>query len=53
MVGVAGLFIATIGTIVACSAKRFPAHTQTVETVAGVLLLSGFALMGCALPIMI
>jgi hypothetical protein len=53
MVGAAGLLIVTIGTFVACLAKRFPSHTETVETGAGVLLLGGFALMGCALPVMI
>jgi len=53
MIGAAGLLIATIGTVAACLAKRFPAHAETVETGAGVLLLCGFALMGCALPTMI
>jgi hypothetical protein len=53
MVGAIGLLIATVGSIAACLAKRFPAHTETVETAAGVLLLSGFALVGCALPVMI
>jgi len=53
MVGAAGLFIATIGSVAACLATRFPARTQTLETVAGFLLLGGFALMGCALPVMI
>jgi hypothetical protein len=53
MVGATGLVIATIGGVVACLSKRFPANTETVETVAGFLLLSGFALMGSALPVMI
>ena len=53
MVGSAGLLIVTIGSVVACIAKRFPAHAETVETAAGVLLLCGFALVGCALPVMI
>jgi hypothetical protein len=53
MVGAAGLLIATIGSVVACLSKRFPANTETVETVAGFLLLGGFALIGCALPVMI
>jgi hypothetical protein len=53
MVGAAGLTIATIGAVVACLAKRFPSRTETVETVAGALLLGGFALIGCALPAMI
>ena len=53
MIGAAGLVIATIGGVVACLSKRFPANTQTVETVAGFLLLGGLALIGCALPVMI
>ena len=53
MIGAAGLLIATIGTVAACLAKRFPAHMETVETAAGFLLLGGFALIGYALPVMI
>jgi hypothetical protein len=53
MIGAAGLLIVTIGTVGACLSKRFPAHTVAVETVAGVLLLAGFSLIGCALPVMI
>ena len=53
MVGVAGLLIVTIGSVVACLAQRLPAHVETVETAAGFLLLGGFALIGCALPVMI
>jgi hypothetical protein len=53
MIGVAGLLIATTGTVVACVAKRFPAHIDSVSTVAGFLMLGGFALIGCALPVMI
>jgi hypothetical protein len=52
MIGAAGLLIVTIGSVVACLSKRFP-HTETVETAAGFLLLGGFALIGCALPVMI
>jgi len=52
MAGVAGLFIVTIGNVGACLAQRFPDHTKTVETAAGFLLLGGFALIGCALPVM-
>jgi hypothetical protein len=53
MVGAAGLLIVTIGSVVACLSKRFPAKAETVQTFAGYLLLGGFALIGCALPIMI
>jgi hypothetical protein len=53
MVGAAGLLVVTIGSVVACLSKRFPAHIETIETFAGYLLLGGFALIGCALPVMI
>jgi hypothetical protein len=53
MVGAAGLLIATAGGVVACLSKRFPARTETVETIAGYLLLGGCALIGCSLPVMI
>jgi hypothetical protein len=53
MIGVAGLLFAITGTAVACLAKRFSAHHEAVATLAGILMLSGFALMGCALPVMI
>ena len=53
MIGAAGLLIVTIGSVVACLSKKFPGNTEAVETVAGFLLLGGFALMGCALPVMI
>ncbi len=53
MVSVAGLLSVTGGTVVAYLAERFPAHIEAIEAAAGVLLLGGFALMGCALPAMI
>jgi hypothetical protein len=53
MFGAAGLLVVTIGSVVACLSKRFPANTENVETVAGFLLLGGFALIGCALPVMV
>jgi hypothetical protein len=53
LIAAVGLLVATIGAVVACTAKRFPAHTETVARVAGFLLLGGFALIGCALPVMI
>jgi hypothetical protein len=39
-----------LGGTVACLAERFPAHTQAIETVAGVMLLGGLALLGSGLP---
>ncbi len=53
MVGAAGLLVVTVGSVVACLAELFPHRKETVETAAGFLLLGGFALMGCALPVMI
>jgi hypothetical protein len=53
MIAAAGLLVVTAGSVVACLSKRFSANTETVETVAGFLLLGGFALIGCALPVMI
>jgi hypothetical protein len=53
MVGAAGLFVAMMGSVAACMARRFPAHVEAVETAAGFLLLGGFALIGCALPALI
>jgi len=53
MTAVAGLFTVTGGAAVAYLAARFPAYIEAIETAAGVLLLGGFALMGCALPAMI
>jgi hypothetical protein len=53
MVSLVGLLSVTGGGVVAYAAERFPVHVETIETAAGVLLLGGFALIGCALPAMI
>ncbi len=53
MFGVAGLLSVAGGGVVAYLAERFPVHIETIETAAGLLLLGGFALVGCALPAMI
>ena len=53
MFGAVGLLSVAIGAAVAYAAKRFPAHVETMETGAGFLLLSGFALTGMALPAML
>ena len=44
MVGIVGLLSVTIGAAVAYASERFPAHVESLETGAGFLLLSGFAL---------
>jgi len=53
MAGLAGLLGVAGGSVVAYLAERFPVHIETIETAAGVLLLGGFALIGCALPAMV
>ena len=53
MVAVAGLLSAITGVVASCLARRWPAHTQTIETAAGALLLGGFALVGWAMPAMV
>jgi hypothetical protein len=53
MVGIVGLLSVTIGAVVAYASDRFPAHVESLETGAGFLLLSGFALTGYALPVVL
>jgi hypothetical protein len=53
MFAAAGLFSVITGVAAACLARRWPAHTKSIETAAGALLLGGFALVGCAMPVMI
>ncbi len=53
MVGIVGLLSVTIGAVVAYASERFPAHVEALETGAGFLLLSGFALTGYALPVVL
>jgi hypothetical protein len=36
----------TLGAAIACVAGRYPRHRGLIETVAGVLLLGGFGLLG-------
>jgi hypothetical protein len=35
------------------AAKRLPARVEAIETVAGFLLIGGFALIGSALPVVL
>ena len=53
MLAAAGLLNVVIGMIAACLARRWPLHTQTIESAAGALLLGGFALVGWAMPAMV
>jgi hypothetical protein len=49
MIGVTGLFSVVIGAIVAYASDRHPSHIEALETVAGLLVLGGFAAAGYAL----
>jgi hypothetical protein len=53
MLSLAGLVIVMFGGVTAYIAERFPAHIETLQTAGGLLLIGGFALVGCDLPIMI
>lgn len=50
MAGALSFISVTSGTIAAYCAQRFPARTETLETITGIALLGGFALLGCSLP---
>lgn len=45
------LISVVFGAMIAYVADRFPAHTEALETGAGILLIGGLALLGSALPI--
>jgi len=51
MAMIAGLSLACVvaGTFIACSAERYPQHHATIETVAGIMLICGFGLLGYGL----
>jgi len=51
MIAAASLLSVVAGAAIAYAAKRFPAHVEAMETSAGALLIGGFALLGCALPV--
>jgi hypothetical protein len=57
MIAAAGLLSVILGAVVAYSAQRFPdhfaGHVEALETSAGVLLMAGLALAGCALPVVL
>jgi hypothetical protein len=50
MLGIAGLISVMAGGIAAYVAERFPAHVDALQTGGGLLLIGGFALIGCSLP---
>lgn len=41
------------GAAVAHAASRMPLRQETLETVAGVLIIAGLAMIGCSLPVML
>jgi hypothetical protein len=47
----AALSVASVlaGTAFACIAARHPAHQSLLQTLGGILLIGGFALLGCSL----
>jgi hypothetical protein len=53
MLSAVSLMSVVLGATVACLADRYPAHIETLETGAGVLLIGGFALLGSALPVLL
>ncbi len=51
MLAFVSLISVLAGGATACCAERFPAYTEALETVAGVLLIGGLALLGSGLPL--
>ncbi len=50
MTAAVGLFSVVVGAVVAYASERFPTYVELLETGAGILLISGLALSGYALP---
>jgi uncharacterized membrane protein YjjP (DUF1212 family) len=53
MVGIAGLLSVMVGAIVAYLSDRFPARIEVLETLAGIMVIAGFALAGYSMPTII
>ena len=53
MVGALGLLSVLVGAATAYLSGRFPARVDALQTGAGLLLIGGFAIMGCALPVLL
>ena len=53
MATIAGLLRITGNAAAAYFADCFPLRIETIETAAGIFLIGGFALIGCALPAML
>jgi len=52
LAGISTVFVVAGGTL-AQFARRFPVRTETLETIAGFMLIGGFALIGSALPVLL
>jgi hypothetical protein len=52
MLGAAGVFGVMAGMAGSFFASWLPARAETIQTVAGIILLGGFALVGWAMPVM-
>ena len=50
MVGAMSVFSVGLGAALAQLSERLPARTELFEMVAGILLIGGFAAIGCGLP---
>ena len=51
MLALVGMLSVVSGAVLAAASGRFPAaHTRAIEIGAGLLLICGLALVGCALP---
>ena len=53
MAAILGLLSVTLGGAIACTARRFPAHIEALETGAGALLIGGLLLAGLGLPVLL
>lgn len=42
-----------LGATTAVAAERYPGHVETLETLAGVLLIGGLGLIGAGLPVLL
>jgi hypothetical protein len=49
MIGILSVTSVVIGTALAWMAARCPAHRKVLEIFGGLLLIAGFALLGCSL----
>ncbi len=48
-----GFVVVIFGALTAYLASRSPTDAKAVETAAGILMIGGFALIGCALPMVV